>query len=278
MLYYRILFFLLSLIWTSPLFAYNFKCDRRAINCLVADKSLTVGDYAGFFDQAGRLVAVGQIIGIKDSYREVEISETFNRITPDLRVKLIAKEDHERLQERFQVPRRMFPKALGLAVAAAKWRVLNGFNGQEYNLFFSGRLSNHFSVVLRSMYAVVSGTATERKYDGAVYFSAERDTTIQGLGLTSGIAYEALPNSIISLRGELGLGLMSINASVGENSSLQAVKLDEHIQDGVNMLVRASGSALFNVTHDWHLELMLTENYIFRSHLTSVGLGVIKDL
>lgn len=278
MLYYRILFFLLSLVWTSPLFASNFKCDRSAINCLVADKRLTVGDYAGFFDQAGRLVAVGQIIGIRDGYREVEISETFNRITPDLRVKLIAKEDHKRLQEHFQMPRRMFPKALGLAVSAAKWRVLNGFNGQEYNLFFSGRLSNHFSVVLRSMYAVVSGTATERKYDGALYFSAERDTTIQGLGLTSGLAYEALPNSIISLRGELGLGLMSINASVGENSSLQAVKLDEHIQDGVNMLVRASGSALFNVTHDWHLELMLTENYIFRSHLTSVGLGVIKDL
>lgn len=278
MLYYRILFFLLSLVWTSPLFAYNFRCDKSSINCLVADKKLTVGDYAGFFDQAGRLVAVGQITAIKDGYREVEISETFNRITPNLQVRLITKEDHARLQESFQVPRRMFPKALGLTVAAAKWRVLSGFNGQEYNLFFAGRLNDSFSVVLRTVYATVSGTATERKYDGALYVSAEHDTAVQGLGLTSGLAYEALPNSIISLRGELGLGLMSINASVGDNSSLQAVKLDEHIQDGVNMLVRASGSALLNITHDWHLELTLTENYIFRSHLTSVGLGVIKDL
>ena len=278
MFYFRILFFLLSLVWTSPLLAYNFRCDKDAINCLVDDKSLAVGDYAGFFDSDGRLVAVGQITAIKNGHRELEISETFNRITRSLQVRLITKEDYARLQERFPVPRRMFPQALGIAVAATKLRVLSGFNGQEYNLFFAGRISSGFSVVLRSVYAVVSGTATERKWDGALYVSSEQDTTIQGLGLTSGIAYEALPHNIVSFRGEFGLGLMSVKASVGENASLQDVKLDEHIQDGANILVRVSGSALLNVTHDWHLELMLTENYIFHSHLTSLGLGVVKDL
>ena len=278
MFYFRILFFLLSLVWTSPLLAYNFQCDKQAINCLVADKSLTVGDYAGFFDRKGRMVAVGQIVAIKDGHRELEITETFNRITSDMQVRLITKEDYERLQERFQVPRHIFPKALGLGVAAAKLRVLSGFDGQEYNLFFAGRLTDSFSIVLRSVYAMVSGTAKEKGWDGALPYSVELDTTIQGLGITSGVAYEALPHNLISFRGELGLGLMSVNASVGENSSLQDVKLDQAIQNGANLMVRASGSALLNVTHDWHLELMLTENYIFRSHLTSLGLGVIKDL
>lgn len=278
MFYLRIFLFLLSLIWTSPLLAYNFKCDKEIINCLVDDKSLTVGDYAGFFDREGRIVAVGQIVAIKDGHRELEISETFNRITSNLRVRLITKEKYERLQESFQVPRRILPKALGLAVAAAKLRVLSGFNGQEYNLFFAGRVTEGFSIVLRSVYAMVSGTSTERGWDGARYYSYLQDTTIQGVGLTSGIAYEALPHSIVSFRGEFGLGMMLVNATVGEDSSLQDVKLDDKIQDGANILVRASGSALLNVTHDWHLELMLTENYIFHSHLTSLGLGVIKDL
>ena len=278
MFYFRIFFFLLSLLWTSPLFAYNFRCDKDTINCLVADKSLTVGDYAGFFDSEGRIVAVGQVTAIKNGHRELEISETFNRITRNLQVRLITKADYKRLQERFQVPRRMFPKALGLAVAAARLRVLGGFNGQEYNLFFAGRITDGFSIVVRSVYAVVSGTATERGCNGAWCTSYEQDTTIKGLGLTSGIAYEALPHNTVSFRGEFGLGLMSVDADVGENSSLKDVELDDKIQDGANILVRASGSALLNVTHDWHLELILTENYIFHSHLTSLGLGVIKDL
>ena len=277
MLYLRIILFTISLVWTSPLFAYNFRCDKNLVSCTVDDKSLTVGDYAGFFDSGGRLVAVGQVVAIKNGHREVEITETLNRITRSSQVRLIKKEDYEHLRERFQLPRRIFPKALGLAVAAAKLRVLGGFRGHEYNIFLAGRLTEGFSVVLRSVYAAVSGSATEKKWDGAEFFSFERDTTIHGLGLTSGIAYEALPHSIVSFRGEFGLGLMSINANVGENSSLQDVRLDKHIQDGANLLVRASGSALLNVTHDWHLELMLTENYIFHSHLTSLGVGVVKD-
>lgn len=277
MFYLRILLFVLSLVWTSPLLAYetdNFRCDKATIHCLVADKSLTVGDYAAFFDRGGNVVAVGQVIAIKNGHREIEITETFNRLTRSAQLRLITPEDYQRLRERFQVPRRMFPKALGLAVAAAKLRVLSGFNGQEYNLFFAGRLSNGLSIVLRSVYATVSGTATKRTW----YATTEEDTTIQGLGLTSGLAYEALSNNLVSFRGEFGLGVMSVDAAVGENASLQEVKLDERIRNGANMLVRLSGSALLNVTHDWHLELMLTENYIFRSHLTSVGLGVIKDL
>ena len=278
MFYFRISLFLLSLVWTSPLLAYNFRCDKDSINCLVDDKSLTVGDYAGFFDSEGRLVAIGQVTAIKNGHRELEISQTFNRITRSMQVRLITQEDYERLQERFRVPRRILPKALGLAVAAARLRVLGGFDGQEYNLFFAGRVTDGFSVVVRSIYAMVSGTATERGCDGAFCFSSEHDTTIQGLGVTSGIAYEALPHNIISFRGEFGLGLMSVDASVGENASLQDVELDDKIHDGASILVRASGSALLNVTHDWHLELMLTENYIFHSHLTSLGVGIIKDL
>ena len=277
MFYFRILFFLLSLVWTSPLLAYeseNFRCDGATIHCLVDDKSLTVGDYAAFFDRTGKVVAVGQVIAIKNGHREIEITETFNRLTRNAQLRLISHEDYQRLRERFQVPRRMLPKALGLAVAAAKLRVLSGFNGQEYNLFFAGRITNGLSIVLRSVYARVSGLATKKTW----YATTQEDTTIQGLGLTSGIAYEALTNNLVSFRGELGLGVMSVDAEVGESASLQEVKLDERIRNGANMLVRLSGSALLNVTHDWHLELMLTENYIFRSHLTSLGLGVIKDL
>ncbi len=278
MLYFRIFFFILSLVWTSPLLAYNFRCDKGMNNCLVDDQSLTVGDYAGFFDRDGRLVAVGRIVAIKNGHRKLEISETFNRINRSMRVRLITKGDYRRLRERFQLPRRMFPKALGLAVAAARLRLMGGFNGQEYNIFFTGRLSDGLSVVFRSVYAIVSGTATEQGYDGALYYSREQDTTVQGLGLTTGISYEALPHNIISFRGEFGLGLMSVRTSVGETPSLHNVRLDDKIQDGANMLIRVSGSTLLNITHDWHLELMLTENYILRSHMTSLGFGVIKDL
>ena len=179
---FRISLFLLSLVWTSPLLAYNFRCDKDSINCLVDDKSLTVGDYAGFFDSEGRLVAIGQVTAIKNGHRELEISQTFNRITRSMQVRLITQEDYERLQERFRVPRRILPKALGLAVAAARLRVLGGFDGQEYNLFFAGRVTDGFSIVVRSIYAMVSGTATERGCDGAFCFSSEHDTTIQGLG------------------------------------------------------------------------------------------------
>ena len=287
MCYLRIFLFLLSLVWTSPLFAYesdNFRCDKATITCVVADKNLTVGDYAAFFDRSGNVVAVGQVIAVnKNGHREVEITETFNRITRSAQLRLITHEDYQHLRERFQVPRRMFPKALGLAVAAARLRVLSGFNGQEYNIFFSGRLSNDLSIVLRSVYAKVSGVANKGVWVApndrdTNYVSIPEPTTIQGLGLTSGIAYEALTNNLVSFRGEFGLGIMSVNAEVGENVSLQEVKLDQRIRNGANMLVRLSGSALLNVTPDWHLELMLTENYIFRSHLTSLGLGVIKDL
>ena len=274
MFYFRVLFFLVSLVWTSPLFAYNFKCDESTIYCLVDDKALTVGDYAAFFDRDNHILAVGRVTAIKAGYRELEVSETFNHITSDAQVRVISKEDYEQLQERFRVPRRILPKSLGLAIAAAKLRVLGGFNGQEYNLFFAGRISNGFSVVLRSVYAVVSGNAMEDSW--AV--STAHDTTIKGLGLTSGIAYEVLPNRLVSFRGEFGLGVMSVNASIGENKSLEDVELDGRIQNGANMLARISGSALLNVRHDWHLELILTENYIFQSHLTSLGLGVIKDL
>ncbi len=279
MLYFRILSFLLSLIWTSPLLAYNFRCDKNSINCLVDDKNLTVGDYAGFFDGDGRIVAVGQVTAIKNGHREVEISETFNRITRNLQVRMIPKEDYERLQERFPMPRRMFPKSLGLAVSYAELLVLDGFKGQEYDLFFAGRLGSGFSVTLRSLYMVVAGTAIERKYYESERRHTKQDITIQGLGLTSGIAYEALPHNIVSLRGELGLGLMAVDASVGDNATLQTVELDDQIQDGINALGRASGSAILNITHDWHLELMLAINYIRpKSFLTSLGLGIVKDL
>ena len=277
MCYLRILLLLLLLVWTSPLLAYeydNFRCDEAIIHCVVADKNLTVGDYAAFFDRGGNVVAVGQVVAIKNGHREIEITETFNRITRSAQLRLITPKDYQHLRERFQMPRRMFPKALGLVVAAARLQVLSGFDGQEYNLFFTGRLSNDISIVLRSVYATVSGTATKRTW----YATTEEDTTIQGLGLTSGIAYEALTNNLVSFRGEFGLGVMSVDTVVGENVSLQEVELDERIRNGANMLIRLSGSALLNVTHDWHLELMLTENYIFRSHLTSLGLGVIKDL
>lgn len=272
MLYFRIMFFMISLVWTSPLFAQNFRCDQTSIHCLIADKSLTAGDRVGFFDPDNNLVAVGKVTGIvgKDGHREVEITEVFSRITQSSIPKRLKDGDNAS----HPLARRLFPKSLGLAAAAARLQVLDGLDGQEYNLFLAGRLSSGFSVVLRSIYAVVSGTVVKSDW----YATSEQDTVIQGLGLASGVSYEALPNRLVSFRGEFGLGVMAVDASIGENISVEEVGLGNSIRNGANMLVRASGSALLNVTPDWHLELSLTDNFIFQSHLTSLGLGIVKDL
>lgn len=267
-MYLRVVFFVISLIWTTPLSASNFKCGAEQLHCLVDDRKLTTGDQVGFFDRASQLVATGKVTGIQGVHREVKVTEMFDHIPSDARIKLLSGDDVENMEKKFTIPRRFSPKSLGITVAAIKLGILKGFNGQEYNLFLTRRMRNGFSIDVRSVYISLAGNViSEQK-------QTEEEARVRGIGVTSGVSYEALANNLISFRGGFGLGVMSVNSEIPYP---QETNFDYAIRDGINLLGRMSGSALLNLV-DWHFEIVLASSYIFHSHMTSLGVGIIRDL
>ena len=269
MIYARLTLFLISLSWTNPLFANSFSCDSEQVICLIDNKKLTTGDLVGFVDRRNRLVAVGKVIGLQDNYREVELTETFAVVTNKEQVRLLTVEE----QQRFTTSRYQAKQSLGLSASMARLNISNDFNGQEYNLSFTRNLHQGLGIAIRSIYATVSGSATEE----TPFDSIEHDMTIHGLGMTGGLSYELPLLNYLSAKAELGAGAMVISHNTARNTSLEDVELNNHITDGANLLIKASASFLVDVSF-CHAELLVSNNYIYRSHLTSFGLGLVTEL
>ena len=269
MIYARITLFLISLSWTSPLFANSFSCDSEQVICLIDDRKLTTGDLVGFVDRRNRLVAVGKVVGLQDNYREVELTETFAVVTAKEQVRLLTVEE----RERFTTTRYQAKQSLGLSASMARLNVVDGFDGQEYSLSFTRNLHQGLGLAIRSIYTRISSSATEVTWIEDI----EHDMTIHGIGMIGGISYQLPLLNYLSAKAELGTGAMVISHDTARNISLDDVKLSDHFTDGANLLIKASASLLVDVSL-CHAELLVSNNYIYRSHLTSVGLGLVTDL
>ena len=268
MIYARLTLFLISLSWTSPLFASTFSCDSEQVICLIDNKKLTTGDVVGFVDRRNRLVAVGKVVGLQDNYREVELTETFAVVTTQEQIRLLTAEERQWFTATYQAK-----QSLGASFSMARLNVDNGFDGQEYNLLFTRNLHEGLGLSIRSIYARVAGSAIEK----TGLSTNEHDLYITGIGMTGGLSYELALVSFLSAKAEMGAGAMVISHSTGNNISLEDVELNNRIIDGTNPLVKASASLLFDVSL-FHAELLISNNYIYRSHLYSFGLGLVTEL
>lgn len=269
MIYARITLFLISLTWTSPLFANSFRCDSEQVICLIDDKKLTTGDVVGFVDRRNRLVAVGQVVGLQDNYREVELTETFAVVTSEMQVRLLTADE----RERFSITSYQAKQSLGVSALRSRLSINDGFTGWEVNLSLTRNLHEGLGLAIRSVYATVAGPAIEKKY----FETTEHDLAIHGLGMTGGLSYELPLVSFMSAKAEIGAGAMVISHNTGKNTSLEDLNLNGYIIDGANTLIKASASLLFDVSF-CHAELLVSNNYIYRSHLAGLGLGLVTEL
>lgn len=267
-MYMRIILFVVSLMWTSPLSAINFRCGAKQLHCLVYDFKLTTGDQVGFFDRVNQLVATGRVVSIQGVYREVKIIEMFDRIPSDARIRLLSGEEIKNLQKNFTIARRFSPRAIGVTAAATTLGILEGFHGQEFNLFLTQRLRGGFSFNVGSVYTSLAGKAI------SVDTQTELEAKVRGIGVVSDVFYEVLVHKLISFKGGFGLGVMSVDSEIPYP---QATNFDYAIREGINLLGRMSGSASLNLV-DWRFEIMLANSYIFHSHMTSLGVGIIRNL
>jgi hypothetical protein len=132
------------------------------------------------------------------------------------------------------------------------------------------------------MFTSVSGEVTQR-YVSRDYLGQEsRGVDVEQFssniyGGLAGLGYTMFANSRISLRGELDAGLAYVAGVVGDNDMTASTGFETKMENGFGTVVRATASAILNVS-DWQIGVSLGQTNVQDASAATVGVSIAKSI
>ena len=232
----------------------DFICDAEMLNCRVADADMALGDRVGFFDQEGKLYAIGEVVNLEVGIRDVEIIQLFSRIADDAIVRVIT--DAER-KDKILDKHNYLPKYLiGVSFAYKHLALVDSLAGFDYGVYLARRVHDNLSFHMRSSYAYVDGVIEREEIDTPRHIF---DVQAIIMSFYPGISYEAFPRQPLSLLLEFGAGIVAVNIARPDG-----VKVHEHTHEkiaGTHLLLRAMVGLQLNV-RSWRLQAGVAQRFI----------------
>ncbi|MBM4250724.1 MAG: hypothetical protein FJ146_02005 [Deltaproteobacteria bacterium] len=267
----------LNLITAPTAFGRDIQCDKPQKYCYTKDQRLTVGDKVGIVNEAGELEAVGVVkgVGMKTGQtRGIEIEQAYGPISATSAVVLLS--DHEKADYKDKYPVAQAPAAntLGLSVGYASVGSGAGIPGQELSIHTGMRLNDQFDLVGRV--GVLSVQGPVRIYTGLDFTSPQLN--VLGFGLWGGMRYKTRSSREFSLQTELGLGLMSAHATLGESRELNEKHLQEtRFKNGYSPSLRWGLAGVYN-RKSWHFDGGFAVSVVGQAVVSSLVVGATYDL
>lgn len=247
----------------------DLRCDAAQALCTIETMEMGVGDKVSFFNSDGNLVAIGNVKSFRGQARVVDIEKKYTDITAKTTYRTYREGDEEK---RFQ---EALPFAIGGGYAFTRLGIGNGSVGHDISATGSWRKLKRLAFTGRANLLLGSGELDRNLGAGA----ETKAFSMFGFGIMPGVAVTAFDQQPVSMRADAGLGLMFVSASVGGNAAeVTGAGFDARLVNGINIYMRASLTALFNVTADTHLEFGLAQSLINQAAGTGLFVGVLKDL
>ena len=259
------------LLFSSNAWAYKFHCNSEQTVCEIDSKRIVKGDRVGVFDSDGFLAAIGEVTAIKGQWREIKMVRKFQKISRDDRLDRIEDYEAKDPSRYFKIKQGMSAKSLGLQAGLLSVAAGAGIMAFEAEGFMQWLWKDNAYFVARGLFCRGSGRATIN--DG---FLKQYTISMQAMGVTGGMAFNFLSGEMLTLRGELGLGL--VNNSVSTNGDVDAkVLANGRIFSGMGMLMNSNVAAIVNF-NSWNMLLAGEFLRLQNSNDFSISMGFVSAI
>lgn len=254
------------------------QCNKQQTQCTTESTRLTIGDRVGVFNDEGEMVASGEVMAMRGEKRAVKIGKRHGRIKGDDRLALLdrgTKSDAD-AGPSYKYYREPSELAIGVTSGMGSMSVGDSAPALEFSAYGQYKLLGGLKGIGRVVYQAVEGEVTRYgDYEG----TETSPFSMTGYGVLGGVAYIARENKPTSIRGELGLGLMNVAASIEGAQGLdeKTTGYTTHLENGLALYGRGSLGAMFNFG-DWHLTLDGGWGIVHNTNTTVIAAGLLKDL
>jgi|GEM_PF-5977497 hypothetical protein len=227
------------LLFSSSLWAMPFKCDKAQNLCEVQTKRLTIGDKVGIFSGDGQLVALGEVIEIRDRIRLVKINQKWGLLLRSFEMEIIEDEKAQNPEKFFRILTPLPELSWGANLGAINLGIGDSFLGTSVEGMLLWSLWRDMFLTGRLHYITGVGKASDNL--GA---AGTQDVSLTSFGLSGGVSELLLPYSLFAIRldGELGFS----NTSITLSGDFDEVKvLNYRIRDGIGVYVRLGAAAIW---------------------------------
>lgn len=256
--------------------ADDLKCNRSQTECLISSTQLTIGDEVGIFNRDGELVAIGAIKSMKGERRAVAINKRYGQINKGYELSRLERSPSSpEFKSIYKIYREPAKLTVGASLGLASIGIGESSPATEISGYSSWRSWRDVQVVGRATYLRMQGRISG--YNEADDFGSAA-ISLNGFGVLGGAAYTLRQNQPISFRGELGLGLMYVKASIDDDPQLVKKKsYNAKVNNGFGLYSRVAVGAVYNL-ESWHFSIDFSDSLIHGANAVTIVTGVSKDL
>jgi hypothetical protein len=257
---------LLAAILVPQAFA-SIKCDRKQSFCEVNAKRMVIGDEVVFVNTDQEIVAYGEVVGIDDMTRRIDITKKFGDISADDRV--VRKEIFAATRPDMKTFRSPSKMSLGGSFGLSPMNVASDATAYNAEAFGQYRLSNLYATA-RMNYFTASGIV-----DTGEQRSEQGDYAISGIGMLGGFAYKLLPKRSVGGRISAEAGLLYSETSI--TTQTYPSNLDK-VGSGVGFAVRGGIDMVYQGFGKLQPMASGAVSQYNRARVGTLSFGIMMDL
>ena len=264
---------MLAMTVSGSAFAKGLECDQSQKQCMIDNARLSIGDKVGVFNGDDELVARGEVTDIDGERRAVRIERRYGPIQRGYRLALLGGRDGLSASS-YRIHREPGLLEMGASLGVASVAIGEGAPGAEASGYAAYRVAPGLRLLGRFVYETASGDIT-RYNDNIV---SKGNIAMQGIGLLAGGAYTWREGRELSFRGEAGLGMMQVTATVdGDAGAVNDGTNEAHVKNGAQVFGRWSIGARYRFS-EWSANLDFAESLVGSALANMVVVGLSRDI
>ena len=250
-------------------------CNKKQTRCVIEDNTdYTIGDRIGFFNASDELVARGKVKSMRGDRRAITIGKRHGKIKRNDRIALLETRNGASVRDTYKIYRKPADLTIGGGLGLATVGIGGGSPATEFAGYAQWRKWREVEFSARGTFLAMEGEVS-RTYDAI----ETQPMSLSGYGLSGGVGYTLRKNKTLGFRGELGLGLMYIDANVGGDPELVAAEHDfqSQVENGFGPYSRATIGAVLNF-NAVHVNFDVTQSLIHEALASTLGAGLAIDI
>jgi hypothetical protein len=228
-----------TLFLSQSAWALPFKCDKNQDKCEIVTKRWTIGDKIGVFSGDKHLVAIGEVIEIRDQKRIVRVTKKWSTLLRSHDMDIIPDAKYSDPEKSFSIITPLPPFNWAADLGMVILGVGDGFISTEVSGGIYRRFWKDISWMARLHYLTGSGKASDNLGN-----AGSQSVNVSSFGLTAGLSEMILPYNVFSFRIDGELGVSNVSVTLGGDFNEDDV-LNSRVSDGIGIYARASAAAIW---------------------------------